>query len=103
MQTRMTMVVQKGDADSAGASGCVEHTGQDRKPLLVTRLLVSWNLGRQYPLMPGKVHGDDGPGEGEGSNDTAGYKQRLQAEGTDIRDECNGGIGLSGISRAALR
>ena len=48
------------------------------------------------------MHGDDGPGEGERGDDAAGYEQRLQTEGTDVRDEGNVRIGLARIPRAAL-
>lgn len=103
MQARMAMVVEKSDADPAGARGHVEQTRRNRNPLLIARLLVPRSLGGQPPLTPCEVHGNDGPGEGERRDDTAADEQRLQAEGTDIRDEGHVGIGLSGIARAAFR
>lgn len=103
MQTRMAMVVEEGDADSTGARRHVEHTCQGRNPLFIARLLVPWLLGGSSALAPRKVHGDDGPGEGKGSDDATGYEERLQAEGADVRDEGDVGIGLARIARGALR
>lgn len=96
------MIVEKGNANPARASRHVEQTRQYRNPLLIARLLISRLLSRYSPLTPRKVHGDDGSGEGEGSDDAAGHEQGLQAEGTDVGDEGDVGIGLSGIARGAL-
>ena len=98
----MAVIIEKGDADSARASSYIEHTCQDRHPLLIARLLVSRPPRRSPALALCKVHGDDGPGEGERRDDAAGYEQRLQAEGPDVRDEGNVGIDLPGIARGAL-
>ena len=97
------MVVEQSNANPAGASSHIEQTRQDRNPLLITRLLVLWFLlSSQSPLPAREVLGDDGRSEGEGSDDGAGYEERLQAEGTDVGDEGDVGVDLSRIPRAAL-
>lgn len=50
---------------------------QDGNPFLVARLLISWLLGGTSSLTPCKMNGDDSPGEGERSNDSAGFEERL--------------------------
>lgn len=52
--------------------------------------------------MPREVHGDEGARQGEGGDDAAGYEEGLQAEGADVGDEGDVGVGLAGVAGAAL-
>lgn len=101
MQTRMSMVIEKGDADPTRARRRVEHARRDGNPLLIPWLLVSCFLSGSSPFTPGKVHRDDGRGEGEGREDAAGYEERLQVEGADVGDEGDG-VDLAGVPGAAF-
>ena len=102
MQTRMAVIVKERNADPTGTSGDLEHARQDRNPFLVTRLLVARLLGREPALTAREMHGYDGQSEGEGGDDSAGYEERLQAEGADVGDEGYGGVGLAWVAGAAF-
>ena len=102
MQTWMIMVVKQSNADATGTSGYVEYARQNRNPPLIARLLSLRFPSGSPPLPPCDVHGDDGGGEGEGRKGTAGYEERLQAEGADVGNEGDIWVDLSGITRAAV-
>ena len=97
------MVVEEGQADPARARRDIEQTRQDRNPPLVARLLVSGSLtARPSALPPREMHGDDGPCEGEGGDDPAGYEKRLQAECSDVGYEGYIRVRLPGIAGGSL-